>query len=114
MKFFKPEDFHELSRLHGGIYQTMGEFEAIAQCANDKIEKECKKIEIDHNNIDSNIHRIFVSTPGLINVVFKKECKHPAEKVESYYAKPCDKTSKYFKCECGVVVRAQKFYEVEE
>lgn len=36
---FKPGDFHEFSRIHGGRFQTMGEYEAMATLANECFEK---------------------------------------------------------------------------
>lgn len=40
MKFFKPEHFYNVSRLHGGPYQVMDEYEAMAHIANERIERD--------------------------------------------------------------------------
>jgi len=118
MKFFDIKDFEYDSHDFG----EMGKFirlEYAANRTNEKLEKLAKPafgfyqdgfFWAHHDKLLSkDTHKVL-----LISIEPLEKCKHPAEKVESYYKKPCDSTSKYFKCECGVIVTAQKFYEVEE
>jgi hypothetical protein len=105
MKFFKPEDFEDF------VDENSDYAEHCAEAANAKLQKELTEVKLLERHYR---HCIYINGPGFYKVEYKEKCKHPAEKVESYYKKPCDSTSKYFKCECGVIVTAQKFYEVEE
>lgn len=110
MKFFKPKDFNFQDGPDVRPFSE-NQLRSAAYCANQKLEKELTEVKLLERH---DRHCIYINGPGFYKVEYKEKCKHPAEKVESYYKKPCDSTSKYFKCECGVIVTAQKFYEVEE
>lgn len=114
MMFFKPEDFPIEFGQHD---QSLA-----AHAANVKLQEEgrvfysygSQDLWYSENEAANETKSQVDSVKGvLINIEPLEKCDHPVEKVESYSF--ChDPKSKYFKCECGSVVRPQKFYEVEE
>lgn len=138
MSFFKPEDFHPLSRVHGGIYQTMGEYEAMAHLANKLLEERSERVYGIRRQpgsgcfIESGPSVIDTHTALLINIeeLPKKECEHEPDVYEakvSWVGGPYDPSIKDFnrteitsysqlvtsgKCKhCGLKLKAK--WEVE-
>lgn len=112
MKFFKPEDF-------GVLYLDGIQRSACAAYANAMLEKEGKVVYCLPGILGSPQYlwdtemkqqpKTYSHIALLINIEPIEPCKHPSEKVESYYAEACRLETKYFKCECGLKVKAIGF-----
>ena len=115
MNFFKPEMFHPLSRLHGGPYQNMGEYEAIAHLANELLEREGKVVYGDNDTLWGD-RKGRVPVPEthkaiLINIELIEKCSHPIEKVFMQFTNNNPPT--HHKCNCGAIVIPSAYTEIK-
>lgn len=122
MKFFKAEDFYEVS----GFWSR----EDLAKICNYKIEREAKRVYLNPKNSLNGQGDIELTNSGqshqalLINIEPLEKCQHPKEKVnlvKQYLTRGLvlgEKTTECigsgYLCECGYRVEPNSFVEIKE
>lgn len=118
MKFFKPEDFEDISYKIATLQLAFAA--EVAHIANTKLEREGKVVFCGQNgwandpkHADKITHKAL-----LIAIEPIEKCTHPKEKVSEIQDRiPAGRKIElqtYYQCECGVRVVPESFREVEK
>jgi hypothetical protein len=112
MKFFKPEDFEY---NYAGLKDWMVYAKRIADCANDKLEREGKRVYShesrpgwsgwyeDKSTLLEATYQAYV-----ISIEPIKKCEHPKHKVSLTFSIEYDEI---YTCSCGARVQPSSFVE---